>query len=124
MKIKEFIEMKVKESGTQTAVSRKTGVSQGTIAKICSGDTNPEIGTIYKIAAAYGINPATFIQAELPTPYVKEEPPPYAASLTDDQRAILEMLKDDPDLARRARRFVQFEKQVSSEDIANQKKVA
>lgn len=56
MKIIDFLNKKVLEAGTQTAVSRKTGVSQGTITKILNGDTNPELATIAKIAAAYGIS--------------------------------------------------------------------
>jgi transcriptional regulator with XRE-family HTH domain len=59
MDIIKFIKEKVLEAGSQTAVARKTGVSQGTIAKICNGDTNPELGTIYKISSAYGIPPSS-----------------------------------------------------------------
>lgn len=55
MKIAEFIKQKVAEAGTQTAVSRLTGVSQGTITKILSGDTTPELETIKKIATAYRV---------------------------------------------------------------------
>ena len=61
MDIIKFIKEKVLEAGSQTAVARKTGVSQGTIAKICNGDTNPELGTIYKISSAYGIPPSRFL---------------------------------------------------------------
>jgi len=55
MKAIEFIKKKVIDAGSQTAVARKTGVSQGTIAKIISGDSKPELGTIKKIADAYGL---------------------------------------------------------------------
>lgn len=56
MKIIDFLKEKVAEVGTQSAVARKTGVSHGTINKILSGDTRPELDTIRKIAAAYCID--------------------------------------------------------------------
>lgn len=62
MDIRAFIIQKVKDEGSHTAVSRKTGVSQGTITKIYHGDTRPEDGTIIKIAKAYGIPIGEFIQ--------------------------------------------------------------
>ena len=68
MNVRDFIESKVAECGSQTSVSRKTGVSQGTIAKICSGDTTASIETIMKIASAYGIAFASFF---------KDGPPEY-----------------------------------------------
>lgn len=55
MELREFIKIKVEETGSQTAVSRKTGVSQGTINKIVHGDTVAELGTVQKIATAYGL---------------------------------------------------------------------
>lgn len=60
MKIADFIKQKVVEEGTQTAVSRRTGVSQGTITKILSGDTSPELATMLKIANSYGVPIYTF----------------------------------------------------------------
>lgn len=80
MRVRDFIESKVRESGSQTAVSRKTGVSQGTIAKICSGDTTANIETIMKIASAYGVTFASFFN---------ENPPEYA-SPTDTHPASTE----------------------------------
>lgn len=73
MKMRDFIEAKVAECGSQTAVSRKTGVSQGTIAKICSGDTTASIETIMKIASAYGVTFASFF---------KDGPPEYVGQQT------------------------------------------
>lgn len=61
MDIIKFIKEKVAEAGSQTTISRKTGVSQGTIAKICNGDTNPELGTINKVASAYGLPLSYFL---------------------------------------------------------------
>ena len=116
-----FIKEKVKEAGSQTGVARKTGVSQGTITKICNGDTNPELGTIYKIAQAYGLNPAVFLQQQA---IQVCDPQPTYQPITADEQAILEMLKGDPDLARRARRFVQFEKSADASEISNIEKAA
>jgi transcriptional regulator with XRE-family HTH domain len=65
MKIIEFIKTKVQEEGSQTAVSRKTGVSQGTIAKILNGDTTPELETLKKIAAGYKVPLALFDELEI-----------------------------------------------------------
>lgn len=80
MNIINFTKEKVAEAGSQTAVARKTGVSQGTITKICNGDTTPELGTIYKIAAAYGI-PLSY--------FVSDKPEPYGCNTdTPDQRVI------------------------------------
>jgi transcriptional regulator with XRE-family HTH domain len=61
MKLVEFLKTKVQEEGTLTAVSRKTGVSQGTISKILSGDTKPELPTIQKICKAYNVPLLDFV---------------------------------------------------------------
>lgn len=60
MKIIDFLKEKVTEVGTQSAVARKTGVSHGTINKILSGDTKPELDTIRKIASAYCVDLSAF----------------------------------------------------------------
>jgi len=97
MRVIEFIKQKVAECGSQSAVSRKIGVSQPTINRYCMGDAEPNIDTIYKIAAAYGINPASFLQD---TPIIADPDPGYnqISSLSPAQRKILEhslTLSDD-----------------------------
>ena len=64
MDVCEFIRKKVAETGSQTAIARKTGISQGTIAKICAGDTTPGMETISKIATAYGLPMSYFIDSQ------------------------------------------------------------
>jgi transcriptional regulator with XRE-family HTH domain len=65
MRIISFLENKIAEAGSQTAVSRKTGVSQGTLSKIILGDTKPTLETIQKIATAYNLPVSTFIDDNL-----------------------------------------------------------
>ena len=101
-----FIIKKVEEAGSQTVVARKTGVSQGTSAKICNGDTTPELGTIHKIAKAYNLPLGYFLEDQS-----KSERGVKIEELPPDVAAIVSMLKDDPDLARKVRRFTTFEKQ-------------
>jgi transcriptional regulator with XRE-family HTH domain len=61
MNTRYFITKQVGILGSQTAVARKTGVSQGTINKIVHGDTQSDIGTIIKIARAYNIPLSEFL---------------------------------------------------------------
>ena len=114
MKVIDYIRQKVKECGSQSAVARKCGISQALVNKMMYDYYDVQVGTIYKIAAAYGINPAVFIQSEIPL--VSEHPESYQI-LSDDEQAILEMIKGDPGLARQVRRFTQFEKQADTEDL-------
>ena len=79
MKILDFLKNKVAEAGTQTAVARKTGVSQGTITKIINEDTKPELSTIRKIAEAYGI-PLTEFEEIAPYPHGTKKYQEFAAA--------------------------------------------
>lgn len=54
MLVRDFIANLIDRQGeSQTQISRRTGVSQGTINKIYHGDTNPEFITISKIVNGY-----------------------------------------------------------------------
>ena len=61
MKVIDFIREKVKECGSQSAVARKCGISQALVNKMMHDYYEVQIGTIYKIAAAYGIRPTDFL---------------------------------------------------------------
>jgi transcriptional regulator with XRE-family HTH domain len=127
MKAKDFIKNLFKAGTPQTEIARKIGVTPGAITNYIYGKTEPKIDTIMKIASAYGITFASFFNDDPPeyahnAGVVCEDQTTYAAK-TDDERAILEMLRDDADLARRVRRFTNFEKSAQIED-ADQTKVA
>lgn len=97
MKVIDFIREKVKECGSQSAIARKCGISQALVNKMMYDYYDVQIGTIYKIAAAYGINPASFLQD---TPIIADPDIGYhkIASLSPAQRKILEhslTLSDD-----------------------------
>lgn len=112
MDIVDFVKQKVAEEGTQTAVARRTGVSQSTITKICSGDTKPELETVYKISSAYNLpldyfQTSNIIDIAATTPAPTAYRPPMSpvtvtiSSQPDDEdkdaqiRALKELLRQE-----------------------------
>lgn len=76
MTVKEFITVLIDEGHSQSAIARKSGVSQPTVNRMWLGDTkNVSLETITKIAIAYS-KPLSFFLTDL-------EPQPSALTLSD-----------------------------------------
>jgi transcriptional regulator with XRE-family HTH domain len=121
-KVRDYIKQRLNSGESQSAIARKIGISQPTVAKIASGDVKASDGTAMKIARAYGLPLSYFLEDADNLPpaarTIDRSMAPYEP-LTSDELAILEMLKGDPALARQVRRFTQFEKSACLEDLEN-----
>jgi hypothetical protein len=85
-----------------------------------------QINTIKKIARAYNLPLAHFIQEDSPAREAggivyRPDPPPLSA----DEQAILLMVKNNPELARKVRRFTEFEQvELNDTDLMRKKEAA
>lgn len=87
--MKELLEKKMKELRlTQVAMARKIGISQATVNNILSGADNIREDVRYKIAVAFGLDPAGFILHEPPAVYN------VSNNLTEDEKRLLAAFRD------------------------------
>ena len=93
------------------ALVKKTELNQQRVNDLLYGTQKTiDVATMSGMCRALGI-PTELIGA------VCEPPSPAYQPLSEDEKAILEMIKGDPGLARQVRRFTQFEKQADTEDL-------
>lgn len=86
MDIHVFIQKKLRDEGyTQPALAKKIGISQGTVSNLLTGATNIRADIKYKVARAFGLDPAAFDDNTV----IAEKHSEYIAPLTANERRLL-----------------------------------
>ncbi len=89
-KVRDYIKQRLNSGESQSAIARKIGISQPTVAKIASGDVKASDGTAMKIARAYGLPLSYFLEdhADPAHDTLPGQPP-----LTKDEQMFLDMMR-------------------------------
>ncbi|MBS4989859.1 helix-turn-helix domain-containing protein [Anaerotruncus colihominis] len=78
------------ERGGKAALSRFTGASSGSVSEWCSGDKEPSLRHVIKIAEFYGMSLDELLAPTLAKESIKKEP---AFVLSEDERELLDCFK-------------------------------
>lgn len=99
MEIRDFVKATIEAGEKQVAMSRKTGVSQGTIYKLLYTDTKPTIDTIIKICKGYDLPLKDYIEEAREWPQASIAPLaiPYENLPAENQRVLQIMTMFDLD---------------------------